>query len=66
MTEPHQANGTAPNAIGPRCPKPVIAWLGSHTMRLERSDGERDIWRCVSCGHTELRPFPTSAKGANT
>lgn len=43
-----------------RCPKPKIPWLGTHTMRLERSEGAREVWRCVGCGQTEVRPNPTA------
>lgn len=37
------------------CPKPrPESFTSSHTMRLEKSDGDREVWRCVTCGLTRI------------
>ncbi len=37
------------------CPNPRRdALTSSHTMRLEQSDGEREIWYCITCGFTRI------------
>lgn len=33
-----------------QCSKPIIDWLGTHTMRFEKSERGVETWRCVSCG----------------
>lgn len=38
------------------CPEadPNETLLGGHLMRLEKSDGEREVWRCTRCGFTRI------------
>lgn len=47
----------------PDCPKAdpasFITWC---IMRLEKSEHDREVWRCIKCGHTGIRPNPITDK----
>lgn len=40
------------------CPQPRADSLTrSHTMRFEKSDGKREVWRCVTCGFSRIETW---------
>ena len=38
------------------CPDPATALHRGHLMRMEACTRERETWKCVGCGLTEIRP----------
>ena len=48
------------------CPKAdpasFITWC---LMRLDKSDKDREVWRCIKCGHVGIAPNPITEKARN-